>query len=231
MISVRGLDKRFKSVHALRSVDLDFQAGQVTGVLGPNGCGKTTLIKSMLGLVVPDQGVARVDRRSVGYMPQNTQFPGHLTAAELFDMIEDLRGQPAKRREELIELFEIREHLSKPTGQLSGGTRQKASAVMAFMFNPSILILDEPTVGLDPVAVVRLKSLIREASSQGSIVILVTHMVAEIEQLVQKMYFMLEGQVKFSGTLDEIRQKAGTADLDQAVVKLMSLSYKSDAIK
>lgn len=74
MISVRGLDKKFKSVHALRSVDLDFQAGQVTGVLGPNGCGKTTLIKSMLGLVVPDQGVARVDRRSVAICRRTLNF-------------------------------------------------------------------------------------------------------------------------------------------------------------
>lgn len=226
MITVRGLDKRYKSVHAIRSVDLDFSAGHVTGVLGPNGCGKTTLIKSMLGLVVPDNGIALLDRAKVGYMPQNTQFPGNLTACELFDMIEDIRGTKANRREELIELFEIREHLNKPTGQLSGGTRQKASAVMAFMFDPEVLILDEPTVGLDPVAVVRLKKLIAEAAGRGRTVILVTHMLAEIEQLVQQMYFMLEGQVKFSGSLNEIRERAATPDLDQAVVKLMSMNYK-----
>ncbi len=235
MISVRRIAKAYKNVQALQGVDLDFTPGLVTGVLGPNGCGKSTLIKAILGLVIPDQGEILMNgsnvnqlidfKKHLGYMPQNSQFPGNLTSAEIFRMIEDIRGVTARRKEELIELFEIGPHLNKPAGELSGGTRQKASAVLALMFDPDILILDEPTVGLDPVAVVRLKALIKDFALKGKTVILVTHMLGEIEQLVQKMYFILEGRVKFSGSLDEIKARGGSDNLDEAVVKHMSGGY------
>lgn len=239
MIIVKNLSKNYGDVQALKEVSVEFRAGHVTGILGPNGCGKTTLIKNILGLVMPDEGKILVSgseisrhadyRRMLGYLPQNSHFPGNLTSAELFKMTEDLRGQEAPAKNELIDLFEIREHLGKPISQLSGGTRQKAAVVMAFMFDPQILILDEPTVGLDPVAVVRLKSLIADSAKKGKVVILVTHMLAEIEQLVEQMYFFLDGKVKFNGSLDEIRNRAGTKELDLAIVRLMSANYKMES--
>lgn len=239
MITVNNLHKKFKNVSALQGVDFSFVPGKVTGIIGPNGCGKTTLIKSILGLVVPDAGEIMVGpdsvqghwgyRRQIGYMPQNSQFPGNLTSRELFDMVEDIQDRKGKRREELIEIFEIKKYLDKPMGQLSGGTRQKSAAILAFMFDPEILILDEPTVGLDPVAVVRLKKLISQAAQAGKTIILVTHMLAEIEQLVDDMYFLLDGKIKFFGPLDEIKKRAGIDVLDHAVVKLMSAGYQEGA--
>lgn len=239
MISVARLEKSYGKVHALQGVDLEFCPGKVTGVIGPNGCGKTTLMKSILGLVVPDKGEVSVFGQStrghwgyrshIGYMPQNSQFPGNLTSRELLDMVENIHGNLGVRRKELIELFDIHAHLDKPMGELSGGTRQKTSAVMAFMFDPEILILDEPTVGLDPVAVVRLKQLIANTAKRDKTIILVTHMLAEIEQLVEEMYFFLDGRIKFSGSLNEVRKRAGVESLEEAVVQLMSVSYQVGA--
>lgn len=231
MIEIKNLSKSYGKVKALESVDLQALPGKVTGILGPNGCGKTTLIKSVLGLVVADSGDVLVTgqnvlngcdyRNEIGYVPQNAQFPNNLTAVELFAMIEDIRKKKSLRQSELIDLFDLHPHLNKPLGTLSGGTRQKVALVLGFMFDPQVLILDEPTVGLDPLAVVRLKKLVRDAASKNKTVLLVTHMMAEIEQLVDQMFFLLEGQVRFSGHLDSIRERAQTANLEDAIVQLM----------
>lgn len=236
MIKIKSLTKKYNDMYALNGVDLNFHSSQVNGLLGPNGCGKTTLIKSILGLVIPQQGEIFLGDKTIneipryrgliGYMPQNSYFPGNITSGELLKMVETLREQKAILKDELIELFGIGSILNKPTSQLSGGTRQKVSATMAFMFDPQVLILDEPTVGLDPVAGVQLKKLIAQSAQKGKTVILVTHMVAEIEQLVQKMFFMLNGKIILSGTLDEIREQAGTSIFDEALVKLMQTKYQ-----
>ncbi|MGZ3773881.1 MAG: ABC transporter ATP-binding protein [Pseudobdellovibrionaceae bacterium] len=238
MIKIKNVKKKFNKVEALCGVSLDFEPGKVNGLLGPNGCGKTTLIKSILGLTVPDCGSIEVSnleikggpdyRKKVGYMPQISQFPGNLKASELLQMIEDLRGEKGKYKESLINLFEIQQHLHKPIGHLSGGTRQKVSAVLAFMFDPDILILDEPTVGLDPIAVVRLKRLIFDAAKKGKTVVLVTHMISEIEQLVDQLFFILDGSIKFSGTLDQLKQRTKMDLLDEAIVCLMSEGFEAD---
>ncbi|MEQ1664635.1 MAG: ABC transporter ATP-binding protein, partial [Bdellovibrionales bacterium] len=231
MIDVRSAFKKFGRNEVLRGVDLLAKSSCVTGILGPNGCGKTTLIKSILGLVVPDAGEIRIAnevikgqyeyRRKIGYMPQNAQFPSHLKIFELFEMLEDIRQQKGSMLDELINKFELADHMNKSFDQLSGGTRQKVAAVTAFMFEPDILILDEPTVGLDPVAVVKLKDLIVAAAKKGRTVLLVTHMVAEIEHMVQEMIFILDGRVQFKGTLSEIRKLAQVDNLETAIVKLL----------
>lgn len=231
MIDVRDLQKSYASLKVLNGVSLTVASGEVTGILGPNGCGKTTLIKSILGLVVPNQGKISIAgetiskrheyRDKIGYMPQNADFPGNLSVTELLDMLEDIRDKRAKKRAELIRIFDLEPHLDKAFGTLSGGTKQKVAAVAAFMFDPEILVLDEPTVGLDPVAVLRLKGLIFEAARNGKAVLLVTHMVSEIEQLVEKMYFLLDGSVRFAGTLDEVKSHAHSKSLEDAIVRLI----------
>jgi Cu-processing system ATP-binding protein len=237
-LEIQSLQKRYARTQALKGVSLQMRPGRVTGILGPNGCGKTTLIKSVLGLVVPDRGnilMNGVDilgsceyRRAIGYMPQNPDFPGNLKISEILNLLENVRAQKAARREELCALFDLGPHLHKPFAALSGGTKQKVAAVAAFMFDPDVLILDEPTVGLDPVSMVKLKALVTESARQGRTVVLVTHMVAEIEQLVDEMVFLLDGEVQFCGSLDELRARTGAHDLDEAIVSLMERDAKPD---
>lgn len=232
MIQVVDLEKNFRQVRALRGVSLDVPSGQITGLLGPNACGKTTLIKSILGLVVPDGGKILIDgrpvlgewtyRQKLGYMPQNPDFPVNLTISELLDMLEDIRDSRAIRRRELVELFELESFLQRPFGVLSGGTKQKVAAVSAFMFDPEILILDEPTVGLDPAAMFRIKGLMVEAAKAGKVVLLVSHIMSEVEQLVTQLVFLLDGSVLFSGSLEAIRERAGVSNLEEAVVKIIA---------
>jgi Cu-processing system ATP-binding protein len=232
MLEVENIRKRFGHIDALRGVSFAVQPGTITGILGPNGCGKTTLIKVILGLVLPDGGSVRLNgtevlqefryRENIGYMPQNAHFPHNLTINELLTMLEEIRGVEAKKRQELVELFELSMHLKKPFDHLSGGTRQKVAAVAAMMFAPPLLVLDEPTVGLDPLAVARLKERIVQQKKDGGTVILVSHMVSEIEQLVEQMVFLLDGQVRFFGTLKAARQQTGVEHLEQAIVSLIT---------
>ena len=161
MIELREVRKRFGALQVLDGVSLTITPGRVTAVIGPNSAGKTTLIKSILGLTRIDSGFIVVDgrpidadgayRANIGYMPQIARFPENLTAADLFAMMRDLR-QTAAGDDELIVRLGLKPFLGKPLRVLSGGTRQKVNAALAFLFEPPILFLDEPTAGLDPVA-------------------------------------------------------------------------------
>ncbi len=231
MIKVENLKKRFGKLQVLHGVSFDTEDGKCTAIMGPNASGKTTTIKSILGLVVPDEGTITVNgmdirkgfqyRNLIGYMPQIPTFPENITPRELINLTSKLRTYEKNHAEELIELFEIEEHLDKPFSALSGGTRQKVNAVLAFMFDVPILILDEPTVGLDPVSSRKLKNLIRERKEQGVDVIITSHIVSEIEQLADDMVFLLEGQVIFEGPVKEAIEQTQGEDLEDAIAKLI----------
>lgn len=230
MIRVKGVSKKFGALQVLSGVDFEVAEGSATGIIGPNGCGKSTLIKSILGLVVPDEGDIWVRgesvlsgwmyRRNIGYMPQNPDFPKNLKIRELLDMLEDIRGEKGVLRRELEELFELDLHLEKNFGVLSGGTKQKVAAVAAFMFAQKVLVLDEPTVGLDPVSAAKFKNLVRKMQGNGHCIILVTHLLGEIEALVQNLVFLLEGSLRYSGSTEQLKTKLGVESLDEAILKL-----------
>ncbi len=232
MIEVKHLGKSFGNLSVLRGLDAHIKKGSITGLAGPNACGKTTLIKILLGLVVPDHGEILLDgkpikkgsdyRRFIGYMPQNADFPANLTGRELFKMLQDLRQEKSTNLEDLIQLFELENFVHKPFNTLSGGTKQKIAATTAFMFNAPILILDEPTVGLDPVAALRLKDLVIRSSQQNKTVLLVSHIMSEVEQLVSHVIFLLEGQAVFSGDVENLRVQTGTTSLEKGIVKLLA---------
>lgn len=232
MIRIQGLSKSYGRIQALQGVDLTLRSGQVTGLLGPNACGKTTLIKSILGLVIPDSGTIEIDgraigsdgqhRRLIGYLPQNPDFPANLSIRELLEMMADIRGEKASRREELVRLFGLESSLGRVFSTLSGGTKQKVGATLAFMFDSPFLILDEPTVGLDPVAALHLKGLIRDAVTRGRTVLLVSHIVSEIEQLVSDIAFLLEGKVVYSGSLESALARRPGSRLEDSIVALMA---------
>ena len=173
----------------LRGIDLAVKAGRVTAMLGPNGAGKSTLIRVLLGLARPDEGTVTVAgipvgddpgyRAAIGYMPQQPNFPENLTGREVVRLLRELRGHTVPEDDELFEAFALAAELDKPVRILSGGTKQKLNAALAFMFRPRILLLDEPTAGLDPVASGVLKARILSARQAGVTVLLVSHVLSE----------------------------------------------------
>jgi Cu-processing system ATP-binding protein len=230
MIAVRGLDKRFGAQVALRDVTLALRSGAVTALVGPNGSGKTTLIKILLGLTRADAGAFAFDgvpadadghyRRSLGYMPQAGHYPEHLTIGEVLRLVDALRaGSPADDR--LVRAFALDAILDKKVGVLSGGTRQKLSAAIAFRYEPRLLILDEPTAGLDPIASGILKDAIREARSQGRTVLITSHIMSELEEVAGDIAFLCDAQLRFSGAVPALLARTGQPRLEGAVAALM----------
>jgi Cu-processing system ATP-binding protein len=243
MIEARDLRKRYGRLDVLRGLDLVVRPGRVTALVGPNSAGKTTLIKTVLGLVRADAGTILFDgqpidaegryRARIGYMPQIARFPENLTGAELVEMLGDLRrdagggtaaaaGATARPRdEELLERLGLGEHMGKPLRTLSGGTRQKLNAVLAFLFTPDLLVLDEPTSGLDPVASAALKDKVREARDAGRTVVVTSHVLSELEELADDVAFLVEGQLAFSGSAAELESATGEPRLERAIAKMM----------
>ena len=236
MIAIHDLTKRFGALDVLCGLDLEIQPGRVTGIVGPNGAGKTTLIKVILGLARADSGRVLIDgepigndaayRSRVGYMPQIARFPENLTGAELIAMVEALRRQadacPATRDHELVEQFRLTPHLHKPLRTLSGGTRQKVNAVLAFLFDPDLLILDEPTSGLDPVASGILKEKVGSAREAGKTVIVTSHVMSELEELADDIAFLLDGRVRFAGSVHDLKLHTRQLSLERAIAQMMT---------
>jgi Cu-processing system ATP-binding protein len=230
-LAAAGVSKRFGKLRALDGVDLAVKSGRVTAILGPNGSGKSTLIKIVLGLTRADAGSISLDgteigrapdyRARIGYMPQSARFPENLTGREVVAMLRDLRANSVPEDDELFQAFGLASEMDKPVRTLSGGTRQKLNAAVAFMFLPSLLVMDEPTAGLDPVASGVLKAKILRARGAGATIILTSHVLSELEELVDDVVLLLEGRVEFEGSLRRLRESTGEARLERAIAKLM----------
>ena len=232
-VTITGVRKRFGRQEVLRGVDLVVAPGRITAIVGPNAAGKSTLIKMILGLVKPSQGAGSIMvdgvpvnggpeyRERLGYMPQAARFPEHLSGREIMAFLRELRGRPDRLDEELVELFRLEASLDKPIRTLSGGTRQKLNAVVAFLFRPSLVILDEPTAGLDPVASGILKDKVRRASAAGTTVLLTGHIMSEIEELAQDIVFMVDGAVSYQGTVENLLAESGENRLERAIARLL----------
>ncbi len=228
---VRGLSKSFGTLQVLDALSLDFEAGRITALLGPNGAGKTTLLKCLIGLVRPDAGTVFVSdtlvngsgryRYDIGFMPQLPHFPAQLTGWELASMLDDLRRFRGEADEELVDAFEIRDEMNKPFRTLSGGTRQKVNAALAFRYGAPIMILDEPTAGLDPVAAVALKDKVRARRDAGCTVLVTSHNLGELEALAESVVFLLDGRARFAGTLETLLRDTGRRSLEEAIAHLM----------
>jgi Cu-processing system ATP-binding protein len=231
VVSASGLTKRFGRLQVLRGVDLAIRAGRVTAILGPNGAGKSTIIKVLLGLTRADGGSLAVRgqpvdgdpayRADLGYMPQHARFPENLTGREVIRLLRDLRGDVMPEDDELFESFALAAELDKPVRTLSGGTRQKLNAAVAFMFRPALLVLDEPTAGLDPIASGVLKDNIIRARRAGTSIILTSHVLSELQDLVDDVVFLLDGRVEFDGSLRHLAEATGETRLERAIASLM----------
>ena len=231
VVSASGLTKRYGRLPVLRGVDLAIRAGRVTAILGPNGAGKSTIIKVLLGLTRADSGSLAVHgeavggdpayRARLGYMPQHARFPENLTGREVIRLLRDLRGDAVPEDDELFESFALAADLDRPVRTLSGGTRQKLNAAVAFMFRPALLVLDEPTAGLDPIASGVLKDKIRRTRHAGTSIVLTSHVLSELEELVDDVVFLLDGRVEFEGSLRRLAELTGEPRLERAIASLM----------
>ena len=236
MIRIEHLNKRFKKLQALNDISATFTKGQVVSLIGPNGSGKTTLIKSILGIVKPDSGIIYFNnqsidkqvayRQDIGYMPQIGRYPDNMKIGQVIDMVKNIRnaaGQPID--EDLFRDFKMNELLDKNMRSLSGGTRQKVSAVLAFMFDPDVLILDEPTAGLDPLASEILKDKIIKEKHKGKLILITSHVLSDLDELTTDVMYMQDGQLRFFEAIEFIKDITGEQRLGRAIAQVMKVGY------
>ena len=232
MIVADKINKCFGKPVALENVSITCNRGECIALIGPNGSGKTTLIKCILGMVVHDTGTITFNgknilkdwkyRANIGYMPQIGRYPDNMTIGQVIDMMKDIRKERKNvLDEELIDSFGLNHLLHKRMRTLSGGTRQKVSAALAFLFNPDVLILDEPTAGLDPLAAEILKEKILWEKSKGKLILITSHILSELDDLVTQVIYMQDGSVKFHKTIEALRRNTGHEKLSKAIASIM----------
>ena len=234
MIVAKNITKKFGKLKALDNISVTFSKGECIALLGPNGCGKTTLIKSLLGMVVPDGGTIHFDnepingkwkyRSRIGYMPQIGRYPENMTIAQIIAMMKDIRKENNKiPYEELVKSFGLQNMMQKKMRTLSGGTTQKVSAALAFMFHPDVLILDEPTAGLDPLSSEKLKQKIIREKQNGKLILITSHILSELDDLVTEVFYMQEGKLVFHKKLTALKEETGEMKLSKAIAKIMKV--------
>ncbi|MDP2412990.1 ABC transporter ATP-binding protein [Daejeonella sp.] len=236
MIQLKNISKHFGKLKALDGVTTICEKSECIALIGPNGCGKTTLIKTILGMVVPDSGSITFKgnnilnhwqyRDQIGYMPQMGRYPDNMTIGQVLGMMKDIRGKSEGLDEDLIKAFSVQNLLNKRMGTLSGGTIQKVSAALAFLFNPSVLILDEPTAGLDPVASELFKEKILAERDKGKLVLITSHILSDLDDLVTRIIYMQEGKLIFHKSIEELRQDTGEERLVKSIAQVMISNYE-----
>jgi Cu-processing system ATP-binding protein len=230
MIEIKELHKSYGKHRVLEGINLEIRKPGIIAVLGPNGSGKTTLIKSILGMVIPTSGLITVKgepiskqweyRSGISYLPQIARFPENLTVEELLKFLGGLRsGQSNLDR--LINIFDLEEFLKEKIRNLSGGTKQKVNLAIGLMYETNILILDEPTTGLDPVALLRLKKLLKKEKEKGKFILISTHIMQFVEEMADEIIFLLEGNIYFRGTVTEILQRHHASNLEIAIANIL----------
>ncbi|WP_421750375.1 ABC transporter ATP-binding protein [Croceimicrobium sp.] len=235
MIEFKDIEKSFGRQAVLSGINLKFDQPGIFAILGPNGSGKTTLIKSLMGMVFPSAGEIWIDgrlkkgneyRNSIAYLPQIARFPENLSVSEFLSFIENIRGQ-GSRKEELSAVFGLNDFKDKKLRTLSGGMRQKVNLVSALMYDTHTIILDEPTIGLDPIALINLKNWIRKEKEAGKTILLTTHIMDIVQELADEIVFILEGKVYYRGSQEELLSQTQTENTEQAIAQLLSLQKAS----
>lgn len=246
MIEVKNLSKAYGPVQALRDVSFQIEAGEIVGLLGPNGAGKTTIIKTLTGYLQPDEGEVVIDGRNVlnetqavqariGYLPENAPLYPELSVQKYLLMMAELRQIPEEeipaRISEAVRATGLTEHLTRPIAELSKGFRQRVGLAQAILHRPPLLILDEPTIGLDPTQIVEIRSLIQRLS-QHSTILFSTHILPEVEVLCDRVIILMQGEVKVDARLAELASSNDAIFvLDEDVADVVETLADVDGIK
>jgi Cu-processing system ATP-binding protein len=231
MIEIKNLNKKFGKLEVLSDVNLTFKKGECIALIGPNGCGKTTLIKSILGMVIPTKGNVLFNEKSIlkeymyreqiGYMPQIGRYPDYMTVGQIIEMIKKIRNSNQTLDEDLLRAFDLEKIFDKQMRTLSGGTTQKVSATLAFLFNPEVLILDEPTAGLDPLASEILKDKIIKEKDKGKLILITSHLLSELDDMITQIIFMQDGKVHFHKTIADLLESTNEQKISKAIAKIL----------
>ena len=220
-ISLRGVRKHFGSLHAVDGVDLDIPQGEIFGLIGHNGAGKSTLFKMMLGLLAPTSGsilVAgtpvggrnfRTARRQLGYLPENVVLYDNLDGLETLHFFARLKGAPLAECPAMLEKVGLAHAGKRPVREYSKGMRQRLGFAQALLGKPRVLFLDEPTNGLDPQAIRDFYATLRGLQAQGVTVIITSHILAELQERVDRLAILTSGQVQAMGSVHELRERTG----------------------
>ena len=232
-VHLRGVSRHYGALHAVDGVDLDVPAGEIFGLIGHNGAGKSTLFKMMLGLVVPTAGeirvagapiagrAARAARRQVGYLPENVVLYDNLDGLETLRFFARLKGAPLAQCPQMPERVGLAHAGRRPVREYSKGMRQRLGFAQALLGSPRVLFLDEPTNGLDPQAIRDFYAALRELQSGGVTVIITSHILAELQERVDRLAIMAAGRLQAVGSVQELRERTQmplTVQLDIAEV-------------
>ncbi|ENO75844.1 ABC transporter [Thauera sp. 63] len=221
MIVARGVRKHYGSIHAVDGVDLEVQEGELFGLIGHNGAGKSTMFKMMLGLIPVTSGEIRIDgapvggaggdfrtvRRKIGYLPENVVLYDNLTGLETLQFFAKLKGVPARDNVTLLERVGLIHAAKRRVREYSKGMRQRLGFAQALLGKPRILFLDEPTTGLDPEAIRGFYAILRQLKSEGVTMIITSHILAEIQERVDRLAIMAAGKVQATGTVQALREQ------------------------
>lgn len=241
MIEVVDLAKSYGPIEALRGISFQVAAGEIVGLLGPNGAGKSTAIRILTGYLQADYGTVKVDgldvlthtrqvQARIGYLPENAPLYPELSVQTYLRLMADLREIPRDEQQaqlsEAIYATDLDEHLTRPIGQLSKGFRQRVGLAQAILHRPKLLILDEPTVGLDPTQIIEIRHLIRRLARQSTI-LFSSHILSEVEAVCDRVIILMNGEIKADARLADLSVSADAILVLQQKTKGVDQALKS----
>ncbi len=231
MLKIENLNKSYGHAPVLHQLNINFNIGEVVGIMGPNGSGKTTLIKCILGLTQANSGKITFDsipqanqdqyKKAFGYMPQIGRYPENMQIIELFDLIKSMRENELDNLdEELWYSFKLDKMKEQKLGSLSGGTIQKVSAALAYLFKPKVIVLDEPTAGLDPLATEILKEKIAKEANE-KITLITSHILSDLEELTSHILYLNKQSILLHSSVEDLKNKEGKLQLNKLIAELL----------